>query len=246
MKVKADHINPYEGDPRGKTEQVRDMFDSISGAYDFMNRAMTMGVDRLWRRTAVNTVRRHAPGRVVDLATGTGDLAIALARRIPGAEITGYDLSEGMLEVGRRKVEKAGLSGRISLHQADCLALPAADNSADAVTVAYGVRNFEHLLEGYREMHRILRPGGMLCVLELSTPRGHITAPLYQLYTRRIIPMAGRLISHDDRAYSYLPESIAAVPQGADMCALMAEAGFSDCRFRPMTFGACTMYTAVK
>ncbi|MDE5656811.1 MAG: bifunctional demethylmenaquinone methyltransferase/2-methoxy-6-polyprenyl-1,4-benzoquinol methylase UbiE [Muribaculaceae bacterium] len=246
MEVKAEHINPYEGDTRGKTEQVRDMFDSISGAYDFMNRAMTMGVDRLWRRTAVNTVRRPAPRRVVDLATGTGDLAIALARRIPGAEIIGYDLSEGMLQVGRRKVEKAGLSGRISLHQADCLALPAADNSADAVTVAYGVRNFEHLLEGYREMHRILRPGGMLCVLELSTPHGRLTAPLYRFYTRCIIPLAGRLISRDDRAYSYLPESIAAVPQGADMCALMAEAGFSDCRFRPMTFGSCTMYTAVK
>ncbi|MDE5929850.1 MAG: bifunctional demethylmenaquinone methyltransferase/2-methoxy-6-polyprenyl-1,4-benzoquinol methylase UbiE [Muribaculaceae bacterium] len=246
MEVKAEKINPYEGDSRAKTEQVRQMFDSISGAYDFMNRAMTMGVDRLWRRKAVSTVRHRHPRLVVDLATGTGDLAIALARRIPETAVTGYDLSEGMLDVGRKKVEKAGLSDRISLHQADCLALPAEDSSADVVTVAYGVRNFEHLLEGYREMHRILRPGGMLCVLELSTPRGRLTGPLYQFYTRRIIPALGRLVSNDDRAYSYLPESIAAVPQGPDMCALMAEAGFSDCSFRPMTFGACTMYTAVK
>lgn len=246
MDVKAEHINPYEGDNRGKAEQVRQMFDSISGAYDFMNRAMTMGVDRLWRRKAVRTVERHNPRTVVDLATGTGDLAIALARSISGAKITGYDLSEGMLQIGCAKVEKAGLSGRISLHQADCLSLPASDNCADAVTVAYGVRNFEHLLEGYREMLRILRPGGLLCVLELSTPRGRLTAPLYRFYTRRIIPLAGRLISRDKRAYTYLPESIAAVPQGAQMCALMSEAGFRDCRFRPMTFGACTMYTAVK
>lgn len=246
MDVKAEHINPYRDDRRGKTEQVRQMFDSISGAYDFMNRAMTMGVDRLWRRKAVGTVSRHNPHTLVDLATGTGDLAIALARRIADASVTGYDLSEGMLRIGRGKVDKAGLNSRVSLHQADCLSLPSADNSADAVTVAYGVRNFAHLLEGYREMHRILRPGGLLCVLELSTPRGRITAPLYRFYTRCIIPMAGRLISRDKRAYTYLPESIAAVPQGPDMCALMAEAGFRQCRFHSMTFGACTMYTAVK
>lgn len=246
MEVKAEKVNPYRGDTRGKTEQVQEMFDSISGAYDFMNRAMTMGVDRLWRRKAVNTVRRQAPGLVVDLATGTGDLAITLAKRIPEARVDGYDLSEGMLEVGRKKVEKAGLSDRISLTQADCLALPIADSTADAITVAYGVRNFEHLLEGYREMYRVLKPGGMLCVLELSTPRGWLTAPLYRLYTRYIIPTVGRMISHDDRAYSYLPESIAAVPQGADMCRLMAEAGFRDCKFKAMTFGACTMYTALR
>ena len=211
-----------------------------------MTRAITMGVERLWRRKAVQTIRHQDPRLVVDLATGTGDLAIALARSMPQTTVTGYDLSEGMLEVGRDKVARAGLASRVAMYQADCLELPCADNSADAVTVAYGVRNFEHLLEGYREMYRILRPGGTLCVLELSTPRGKITAPLYHIYTRYIIPTLGRMISRDRRAYSYLPESIAAVPQGADMCALMAEAGFLDCRFRPMTFGACTMYTAKK
>ena len=245
MEVKAEKIKPYDNE-RGKAEQVEQMFDSISGAYDLMNRAMTLGIDKLWRRRAVRLVRDAAPALVADLATGTGDLAIALARQIPHAEVAGYDLSEGMLAVGRAKVAKAGLAHRISLTQADCLSLPAADCSADAVTVAYGVRNFEHLDLGYREMLRILRPGGLLCVVELSTPRGPVTGPLYRLYTRRIVPAIGRLVSHDSRAYSYLPESIAAVPQGQLMCDLMAEAGFTDCHFRPMTFGSCTIYTAYK
>ncbi len=251
----AEHVKPYS-DTGNKSEQVEQMFDSIAPAYDFMNTAMTFGMHRSWRNRALSMLagklaRQTSAGplRMLDVACGTGDVTFRLYDRFgPGADITGIDLSQGMLDVARRKLQEMSPAHRaaIKFQAADCLKLPFADNTFDAVTVAYGVRNFEHLLEGYREMHRILRPGGMLCVLELSTPRGHITAPLYQLYTRRIIPMAGRLISHDDRAYSYLPESIAAVPQGADMCALMAEAGFSDCRFRPMTFGACTMYTAVK
>lgn len=220
------------------------MFDNIAPAYDFMNRAMTFGIDRLWRRRAVGLVRNHVPQRILDVATGTADLAILMARKMPQATVTGVDLSKGMIAVGREKVEKADLASRITLQCADCLALPFPDASFDCVTVAYGVRNFEHLLQGYREMLRVLRPEGMLCVIELSTPTSPVVKPLYRLYTKWIIPTAGRLVSKDVRAYSYLPESIAAVPQGADMCRLISEAGFTDATSLPLTFGTCTIYTA--
>lgn len=241
----AECITPY-GDERAKHEQVQEMFDSIAPAYDFMNRAMTMGIDKLWRRRAVRMIELCRPGRLLDVATGTGDLAIKLARRLPECHVTGIDLSEGMLCVGRQKVSAAGLDDRIDFAQADCLALPFGDGSFDCVTVAYGVRNFERLADGYREMARVLKPGGMLCVIELSTPRGWLTGPLYRLYTRHVIPFVGRVISKDVRAYSYLPESIAAVAQGEAMLELMREAGLRNASYRSMTFGSCTIYTAVK
>lgn len=246
MDVKAEKITPYgdNGDTRDKAEQVRDMFDSIAPAYDFMNRAMTFGIDKLWRRRAVRMVKRSAPADIVDLATGTGDLAIALARMIPQASVRGIDLSEGMVTIGQRKVSEAGLSDRVTLTVGDCLDLPLDDNCCDAITIAYGVRNFAHLDRGYSEMLRVLRPGGMLCVIELSTPTNPVARFFYDLYTRYIIPTIGRLVSKDVRAYSYLPESIAAVPQGNDMLRLMAEAGFTDTQYLPLTFGTCTIYTA--
>lgn len=243
MEVKAEHIKPYD-EQRAKTVQVREMFDSIAPAYDWMNRAMTFGVDKLWRRRAVNIVSNDSPSKIIDIATGTGDLAIALARKIPAASITGIDLSEGMVEIGRRKVSEAGLSERVTLTTGDCLAMPFEDASADAITVAYGVRNFEHLDRGYSEMLRVLRPGGLLCVVELSTPVNPLVKPFYHLYTKAIIPVVGRLVSKDHRAYSYLPESIAAVPQGDDMLRLIRDAGFTDASFRRLTFGVCTIYTA--
>ena len=243
--VRAEKIKPY-GDSRAKGSQVREMFDTIAPAYDFMNRAMTFGIDKLWRRRAVRTVAGRCPRRILDVATGTGDLAIALARRIAGATVTGIDLSEGMIEIGRRKIDAAGLAGRISLTAGDCLELPFDDDSFDAVTVAYGVRNFEHLDRGYDEMLRVLAPGGMLCVVELSTPVNPLVRPFYNLYTKAIIPALGRLVSKDVRAYSYLPESIAAVPQGEAMTGLMEASGFTGARFRRMTFGVCTIYIAYK
>ncbi|MCM1110926.1 MAG: ubiquinone/menaquinone biosynthesis methyltransferase, partial [Clostridium sp.] len=187
-----------------------------------------------------------APRRILDVATGTGDLAIELARKISGTTVTGIDLSEGMLSIGRRKVDEAGLSGRIDFVAGDCLALPFDDCSFDTVTVAYGVRNFEHLDRGYREMLRVLRPGGMLSVIELSTPVSPLVRPFYRAYTSWVIPLAGRIASHDVRAYSYLPESIAAVPQGDAMLSIMRGEGFSDTSFERLTFGVCTIYTARK
>jgi len=245
MPSTPEKIKPYDN-LRPKTEQVEEMFNAIAPAYDFMNRAMTFGIDKLWRRIAVGMVRRHNPARILDVATGTADLAIRLCRAMPQVEVTGIDLSEQMLRVGREKVERAALAKRISLAKADCLALPFPDNSFDAVTVAYGVRNFERLAQGYAEMARVLRPGGMLCVIELSTPHGKITRPLYNIYTRRLIPALGKLVSADSRAYTYLPESIAAMPQGDAMLALMTGAGLENPALRALTFGVCTIYTACK
>lgn len=246
MDVKAERVNPYQGDKREKSQQVRAMFDNIAPAYDFMNRAMTFGIDKLWRRKAVRLMEKENPERILDVASGTGDLAILLSRRIASASVLGVDLSEGMLEIGKKKVADAGLEDKVSFRVADCLSLPLPDNSFDCVSVAYGVRNFQNLLGGYREMHRVMRPGGMLCVIELSTPESPLVRPFYRFYTKCIIPAAGRLISKDVRAYTYLPESIAAVPQGAGMLELISAAGFRDGRFRPLTFGACTIYTAYK
>ncbi len=240
-----EHINPYDN-RRGKTEQVREMFNNIAPAYDTLNRAMSFGLDRSWRRTAVDMVAASHPSSIVDIASGTADFAISLARHIPQATVTGLDLSEGMTAVGRRKVAQAGLDGRISLVVGDCLDSPLPSQCADAVTVAFGVRNFAKLAQGYKAMYDMLRPGGMICVIELTPPVSPLAKPFYKLYTGAIIPLMGRLVSNDSRAYSYLPESIAAVPSGDDMLALMREAGFTDTRFKRLTLGVCTIYTAIR
>lgn len=245
--MNCEQVNPYGGnDCRQKSEQVREMFDNIAPAYDFMNRAMTFGIDRIWRRKAVDMLRRDNPQTILDVASGTGDLALLMGRMTDASAITGIDLSEGMTAIGNRKIADAAMADRIRLITGDCLALPMADNTFDAVTAAYGVRNFENLLAGYREMLRVLRPGGLLTVIELSTPTNPVIRPLYRFYTRCIIPTIGRLVSKDVRAYSYLPESIAAVPQRQRMTALMEEAGFTDTGCRQLTFGTCCIYTARK
>ena len=243
MDVEAEKITPY-GDAERKTGQVRQMFDSIAHAYDFMNRAMTMGIDKWWRRVAVKMLAKSSPKTILDIATGTGDLALLLHRKLHPEKIVGLDLSEGMLKIAREKAAKAGAD--IEFEQGDSLAMRFEDDSFDAITVAYGVRNFEHLEQGYREMHRVLRPGGVLVVIELATPVNPIVRPLYNLYTRRIIPWAGRSISKDRRAYSYLPASTAAVPQRDNMLQLMRNAGFGECSYKAMTFGTCIIYMASK
>lgn len=243
--MNCENINPYD-DRRDKGEQVKDMFDSIAPAYDFMNRAMTLGIDRRWRSIAIGMLDDREYDHILDIATGTADLAILMAHRLDPISVIGLDLSEQMLAKGRRKVEDEGVVDIVKLVQGDCLQLPFPDDSFDLVTSAFGVRNFENLLAGYREMYRVLRPGGRVCIIELSTPTSSMVKPFYNLYTHHIIPTIGRAVSSDRRAYSYLPESIAAVPQGADMTALMERAGFTACSFRPLTFGVCTLYFAEK
>lgn len=242
----SETINPYDN-RRSKTEQVREMFDNIAPAYDRLNRAMSFGLDRSWRRKAVAMVAQTNPAHIIDIATGTGDFAIQLAKAMPQVSVSGLDLSQGMIEVGRAKVAAADLTHRIALQVGDCLAPPAElMGAADAVTVAFGVRNFANLAAGYRAMHDMLRPGGMLCVIELSTPTSPVVKPFYKLYTSTVIPLMGRAVSHDNRAYSYLPESIAAVAQGEQMLSLMRGAGLVDARFIPLTLGVCTIYVAFR
>lgn len=235
-------ITPYR-DQRDKGEQVREMFDNIAPAYDGMNFFMTLGLDRLWRRHTVKSL--GSCHHILDIATGTGDLAI-LASRVCNARVTGVDLSEKMVEIGRKKVAQKGLNSTVSLGIGDCLALPFEEGLFDGVMCAFGVRNFSDLARGYKEMHRVLKPGGRIAILELSTPTHSVVKPFYTLYTRHVIPLVGCMASKDRRAYSYLPESIAAVPQGQEMLQLMVQAGFKECRALPMTLGVCTLYTALK
>ena len=245
MKIKAEQVKPYASD-LAKTGQVEAMFDSIAPAYDTMNRLMTLGIDRFWRRKAVKLTAGVKPARILDVATGTGDFAIALAENIDNCRVDGVDLSEQMLAIGRRKIDRHNLSHRITLAKGDCLALPYPDATFHAVTVAFGVRNFENLAQGYAEMARVLAPGGQLCVVELSVPENRLVRPLYKFYTRIVIPALGRLLSADSRAYSYLPESIAAMPPAGDMLRLMADAGLAAPRLIRQTFGVCSIYIATK
>ncbi len=239
---KVESINPYCDDHRAKGEQVKAMFDNIAPAYDFMNRAMTFGLDRVWLRSLLRRACQSAPAQVVDLATGTGDVALALRKRLPQAHITGLDLSDGMLCIARRKADRIGV--HVDFVRGDCLATGLPDNSVDLITIAYGVRNFQDLAAGYREMARILRPGGRLFVLELAQPSNKLMRAGYRLYTSTLVPLAGRLLSKDPRAYSYLPESIAAVPQREEMTRLMEACGLTDARYKALFPGVCVLYSA--
>ena len=245
--MRVEDVNPYQqsGD---KAAQVEEMFDSIAPAYDFMNTAMTFGLHRRWRNIALKKAIRETGhiGQVLDIATGTGDVAFRIAKLLPEANVTGIDLSEGMLKVAREKLIKLPLEtqNRIAFGKADCLMLPFHDDRFDLITVAYGVRNFSDLKKGLREMKRVLSPQGLLCIIELSNPVGAITSPLYKFYSHHVIPMAGKLVSGDSRAYSYLPESIAACPQREEMADLLRVAGFSEINWRQLTFGAVTYYLA--
>lgn len=239
----VEDITPYS-DSRDKGHQVQQMFDTIAPAYDFMNHAMSFGLDRLWLRRLVRAVAADKPNDIIDLATGTGDVALAMAKAMPQACITGLDLSEGMLDKAREKAAARGAS--ITFIQGDCLDTGLPSECADVITIAYGVRNFADIKGGYREMLRLLRPGGKLYVLELSVPTATLTRMGYNIYTRTLIPLGGRLLSGDKRAYTYLPESIAAVPKGTDMTAIMTAAGFTNCIYTPLSLGVCTLYQAQK
>ena len=243
---KAEKITPYN-DTESKTGQVRQMFDSIAPAYDFMNRAMTMGIDKWWRRKAVKMVGKYNPAQILDVATGTGDFAIQMYKTLqPSNGIVGIDLSRQMLDVAVAKVGKAGMAGHFDFKEGDCMALDFADGTFDAVTVAFGVRNFEHLDKCLSEMCRVLRPGGHLVILELSTPERFPMKQLFSLYSKVAMPVIGRSISHDNSAYTYLPQSIQAFPQGEVMSESIRRAGFSKVSFKRLTFGVCTLYMATK
>jgi demethylmenaquinone methyltransferase/2-methoxy-6-polyprenyl-1,4-benzoquinol methylase len=236
-------VKPY-ADEESKREQVERMFDSISPKYDLLNRLCSLGTDQGWRRKVVRGVGKEPVERLLDVATGTADLAIMGAKA--AKQVTGADISDGMLAVGRAKVEKAGLADRITLVQADAAELPFPDASFDAITVAFGVRNFEDLPRGIAGMARVLRPEGRLFVLEFSRPRRTPFKQLFRFYFHRVMPIIGRLVSKDSAAYSYLPESVDAFPQGAAFEDILRQQGLREVRSTLLTFGVATLYTARK
>ena len=235
-------MKPYHTD-QSKKEEVREMFDNIAPKYDLLNHTLSMNIDRLWRRHVVKIVRRARPRRILDVATGTGDLAIAMARRIEGVQLLGVDLSERMLEVARRKVEARGLDGRIVLDRGDAEHLDVATASIDVATVAFGVRNFGDLDAGLRELARVLRPGGKVVILEFSRPSNRLFRAVYEFYTYRILPRIGGMVSHDRKAYEYLPASVGEFPLPAEFLRRLEAAGFHDCKARSQSCGIAQIYT---
>lgn len=238
-------VMPLPGSDLSKKEQVAGMFDRIAGRYDFLNHFLSMGIDRGWRKKAINSLRPIQPKKILDVATGTGDLAIAALSLTP-EKVTGVDISEGMMEIGRKKLADKNLSDIITLQYGDSEALPFSDAAFDAITCAYGVRNFEHLEKGLQQMNRVLRPGGRVAILEFSKPKRFPVKQLYQFYFRYILPTLGKTVSKDATAYTYLPESVAAFPEGAQFCAILEQCGYKNVKARPLTFGITTLYTAEK
>lgn len=234
-------VKPYDTE-RTKKAQVREMFDNIAPRYDLLNHTLSMNIDRLWRHRAVKAVRAYAPRRILDVATGTGDLAIQLARRIPASEVIAVDISEGMLAVARRKVAARGLEKRIALRVGDAEHLPTGDASIDVATVAFGVRNFGDLDAGLRELARTIKPGGAVVILEFSRPRNRVFRALYEWYTYRVLPRIGGAVSRDRRAYDYLPASVGEFPAPERFLGMMREAGFTHCRARSQSFGIAQLY----
>lgn len=233
---------PPIGEAEGKREHVEQMFDTIAPRYDLLNRVLSLGIDQRWRTKAIQLLADDQPERILDVATGTADLAIKAEQMLHPREVVGIDIAEEMLRFGREKIDDLGLSQRIRLQRADAANLPFEDGSFDAALVAFGVRNFEDLNAGLRDIGRVLRPGGSLVVLEFSQPRSFPMAPLYRFYSRHILPRIGGALSQDEGAYEYLPESVAAFPDGADFLARMAAAGYEQLTWTPLTFGIASLY----
>jgi demethylmenaquinone methyltransferase/2-methoxy-6-polyprenyl-1,4-benzoquinol methylase len=233
---------PPIGEVEGKAKHVEQMFDSIAPRYDLLNRVLSLGIDQQWRTQAIQLLEDDRPQRILDVATGTADLAIKAEDLLHPREVVGVDLSAEMLRFGREKIRKRGLSGRITLQQADAEVLPFSDDTFDAALVAFGVRNFEDLEAGLRDIARVLRPGGALVVLEFSYPRQTPIKQLYRFYSTHVLPRIGGAISSNDSAYQYLPESVAAFPDGPDFLARMQAAGYGDLLWKPLTFGIASLY----
>lgn len=230
-----------------KKESVRKMFDGIAPSYDRLNHLMSLGVDRRWRRRALRETVDGTPQQVLDVACGTGDSTIAVARAAaPGSLVTGADISEGMMALVAEKAAKAGVADRIRLVVADGEALPFADASFDRLTCAFGIRNFEHKEVGLKEFHRVLKPGGRAVVLELSVPQNRLLRALYDLYFLHILPWVGGLVSGDKAAYKYLPASVHAFPTPDAFCAMLRDAGFARVRHTALTFGLCRLFVGEK
>ncbi len=238
-------ITPYKDSKENKKKQVEKMFDAISSNYDGLNRVISFGIDVKWRKKVVKLVTDTNPESVLDIATGTGDLAISIAKE-GIKEVVGLDLSEGMLAVGRKKIEEENLTGKIKMIQGDSEALPFEDNSFDAITVSFGVRNFENLKKGLSEILRVLKPGGIFVILETSVPTKFPFKQGYKVYSRYLLPLIGKAFSKDKTAYSYLSESAAAFPHGQKFNNILKKTGFIKVENHPQTMGVATIYSASK
>jgi demethylmenaquinone methyltransferase/2-methoxy-6-polyprenyl-1,4-benzoquinol methylase len=239
------NVKPYSDSELPKKQQVEQMFDNISGNYDLLNRILSMGIDVSWRKKVVKSVQKENPATILDIATGTGDLAIAMAKAT-SAKITGFDLSAGMLEVGKKKVAEQKLDKQIEMIQGDAENMPFADNSFDVITVAFGVRNFENLEKGLDEIYRVLKPGGKFIILEFSQPESFPMKQLYDFYSRHILPRIGKKISKDQSAYTYLPDSVKAFPYGEEMKNILKSSKFVQPLDKKLTFGIASIYESLK
>lgn len=242
---KQETIKPYDGEG-DKGQLVETMFDNIAPTYDTLNHRLSWDIDRYWRRKAIEALRPHKPKMMLDVATGTGDFAILAAEMLRPEKLIGIDISEGMMQVGRKKVKEKGLDDVISFAKEDCLRLSYENDTFDAVTAAFGIRNFQDLEKGLREMYRVLKDGGMLCIIELTSPVRFPMKQLFHLYSHSVLPVYGKIISKDSSAYSYLTRTIEAFPQGETMKEVLRRVGFSEASFQRLTFGICTMYLAKK
>jgi demethylmenaquinone methyltransferase/2-methoxy-6-polyprenyl-1,4-benzoquinol methylase len=239
-------ITPYQDNQATKKQQVADMFNNIARTYDFLNHFLSLGIDIIWRKKAINELKKDKPALILDVATGTGDFAFEALAALKPHKIVGVDISQGMLDIAAQKIAKRNLGGMFEVKLGDSEKLPFNDDEFDAVTVAYGVRNFENLEKGLADMLRVLKPGGKAVVLEFSKPKGFPIKQLYHFYFNYITPGIGKIFSKDSRAYSYLPESVAAFPEGESFVALMDKVGFKHTKNRPLAFGICSIYTGIK
>ena len=238
-------VTPYKDQTTSKKEQVATMFNNIAPKYDFLNQLLSMGIHKGWRRKAIRLLENIKPKNILDIATGTGDFAIEAMKLNPD-KIIGVDISEGMLKIGVEKINKLGLQNKIELKLGDSESLPFSDNSFDAITVGFGVRNFENLEKGINDIYRVLNPKGMIAILEFSKPRKFPIKQFYSFYFKVITPAIGKLFSKDSSAYSYLPESVNAFPDGETFLAVLKKAGFKETKAIPVTFGIASIYIAKK
>ncbi|HTO16911.1 MAG TPA: bifunctional demethylmenaquinone methyltransferase/2-methoxy-6-polyprenyl-1,4-benzoquinol methylase UbiE [Edaphocola sp.] len=245
MEKTSKTVTPLPESQAGKKQQVAEMFDRISERYDLLNHLLSLNIDKKWRKKAIQSLTPIQPKVILDVATGTGDLAITALNLNPES-IIGVDISKGMLEKGKIKIKEKGLDQKIELQYGDSEQLPFEASFFDAVTCAYGVRNFANLEKGLSEMSRVLRPGGRLAILEFSKPKNFLVKPLFKFYFKFILPTIGKLISKDNGAYTYLPESVEAFPEGKEFVKILNRNGFSLAKANPLSFGITTLYTAEK
>ncbi len=237
-------VKPYNKE-EPKKEQVAVMFNNIAGTYDFLNHFLSFGIDIIWRRKAIAELKKDQPEIILDIATGTGDFAIEALSLNPD-KIIGVDISQGMLDIARKKIAKRNLGDKIEVQLGDSEKLIFEDNTFDAATVSFGVRNFENLSGGISEIARVLKPGAKLVILEFSNPKAFPMKQLYHFYSFYILPFFGKIFSKDNRAYTYLPESVKAFPDGKDFLKIMQDAGFKESRWKSLGLGICAIYTGIK